>query len=369
MWKNLLFILALRSRNHRARAYAPLALHHLYEVGQEDEIVISLRGHDLDGDETVATITRLPTMGTLYQLSQIFNVHGYDPKAGTPINTTPTKVTGKKSRVVYRRPIIDLDILSGMIIRDADEFEYTVNDGSDESLAGTVTLVMDSSRQLVSSDFRFSDEGWSTVGNKASQVQYEGVSRGELKKYIYAADDLIDVDNEKNDRRLWKFLLPEKFTGWFGSWYGGTFEFTLSSFGSDCSGANNHWVDETFRPLNLVEIYCKSCDLFKGATIGFPLSATDGFDGQLTNFTISMNETSGWRKDPQNILYEWTTPTKCSFIEVLSGITSVKILGDFTNWYETIGIDNVRWIAAPSKGRYHLPICAQDSPDCRACSC
>eukprot|EP00804_Cyclotella_cryptica_P019140 CCRYP_017795-RA/>CCRYP_017795-RA protein AED:0.23 eAED:0.23 QI:15/1/1/1/0/0/4/835/128 len=116
MWKNLLFILALRSRNHRARAYAPLALHHLYEVGQEDEIVISLRGHDLDGDETVATITRLPTMGTLYQLSQIFNVHGYDPKAGTPINTTPTKVTGKKSRVVYRRPIIDLDILSGMIM-------------------------------------------------------------------------------------------------------------------------------------------------------------------------------------------------------------------------------------------------------------
>eukprot|EP00804_Cyclotella_cryptica_P019142 CCRYP_017795-RC/>CCRYP_017795-RC protein AED:0.27 eAED:0.71 QI:0/0/0/1/1/1/2/0/355 len=355
MWKNLLFILALRSRNHRARAYAPLALHHLYEVGQEDEIVISLRGHDLDGDEVSAIVC-------LFVFEQLLNSHQHHPN-----KSHGEKVTCGVSTTDHRsRHSIGNDNVNR---RDADEFEYTVNDGSDESLAGTVTLVMDSSRQLVSSDFRFSDEGWSTVGNKASQVQYEGVSRGELKKYIYAADDLIDVDNEKNDRRLWKFLLPEKFTGWFGSWYGGTFEFTLSSFGSDCSGANNHWVDETFRPLNLVEIYCKSCDLFKGATIGFPLSATDGFDGQLTNFTISMNETSGWRKDPQNILYEWTTPTKCSFIEVLSGITSVKILGDFTNWYETIGIDNVRWIAAPSKGRYHLPICAQDSPDCRACSC
>ena len=61
MWKNLLFVLAIRSNNHRARAYAPLALHHLYELGQEHEIVISLRGHDLDGDE----VSRFLSFGTI----------------------------------------------------------------------------------------------------------------------------------------------------------------------------------------------------------------------------------------------------------------------------------------------------------------
>lgn len=60
------------------------------------------------------------------------------------------------------------------------------------------------------------------------------------------ADNLIDVDSQKSDWRLWNFLLPEKFTGWFGSWYAGTSEFTLSSFCGDCSGVNNHWVNETF---------------------------------------------------------------------------------------------------------------------------
>mmetsp|Transcript_16575 Transcript_16575/g.33554 ORF Transcript_16575/g.33554 Transcript_16575/m.33554 type:complete len:83 (+) Transcript_16575:139-387(+) len=82
-----------------------------------------------------------------------------------------------------------------------------------------------------------------------------------------------------------------------------------------------------------------------------------------------MKETEGWMKDPQNVLYEWTVPSKCSFIEILSGITSVRILGDFTNWYETVNIDNVQWVPAPSRGRYHVPICAQDTPNCRKCSC
>ena len=354
--------------------HAPLALHHLYEVANGDEVVFSLKGHDLDGDKTTATITKLPRVGSLFQLSHVFDTHGYDPKAGLPITTVPALVTGKDSRVVYRRPNFDYGAYQigseSSKKRDADEFEYTVNDGIEgESLAGTVTVVSSGTRQLVSSDFRFNDEGWKTEGNTYSLVHHEESRRGEMINYIYAVDDLIDIDEDKNDRQIWKFILPEKYAGWYGAWYSGTFEFTLASFSGDYSGVNDHWVNESYQPLNLVEIYCESCDLFKGATIAFPLSSAKKFDGQTTKYTLTMTESAGWVKDPQNTLYEWTAPSRCSFIEVLSGITSVKILGDFTNWYESVSIDNVRWVAAPSKGRYQIPVCAQDTPDCRKCSC
>lgn len=301
----------------------------------------------------------------LYQLSYVYNKHGYDPKVGDLITSIPTFVVGSDSRVVYRRKnVIGRDNKA----RDSDDFEYTVNDGKDESLAGTVTLVSATTRKLVSSEFRFNDEGWTVVGNAQSSVRHEATRRGDMNHYIYSVDDLIDVDSNKNDRHLWKFLLPIKFTGWYGSWYGGKFEFILSSFGGDYSGVKDHWIDDQFHPLNLVEIHCESCDLFKGVTIAYPLSKTH-FDGDTTRYSLTMTESSGWLKDPQNTLFEWEVPSRCSFIEVLSGITSVKILGDFTNWYESVGIDDVRWISAQSKERYQLPLCAQESPDCRKCSC
>ena len=355
-----------------ASPHAPLALHQLYEVGNEsNEVVISLKGHDLDGDNTSATITALPRSGELFQLSHVFDTHGYDPKAGLPITTIPTVVTGKGPRVVYRRrptPPIGSERYNK---RDSDEFDYTVNDGSNkESLPGTVTLVSETSRQLVSSDFRLSDEGWTTEGNADSNVvRHEASRRGEMSNYIYAMDDIINIHNDKNDHQLWRFVLPEKYTGWYGSIYGGTFEFTLSSLIGDYSGVNDHWVDDKHHPLNLVQIYCATCDVFQGVTIAFPLSKVQKFDGNTTNYSLSMLESSGWVKDPKNTLLEWTIPTRCTFIEVLSGITNVKILGDFTNWYESVGIDNVRWKSAPSKGRYLMPVCAQQTPNARICSC
>ena len=356
-----------------ADAHAPLALHQLYEVANGNELVISLNGYDLDGDTTIATITELPRVGELFQVSQVFNVHGYDPKGGIPIITTPTIVTGRDSRVLYRRPGFEPCQNGGDNYnkRDADEFEYTVNDGSnEESLAGTVTIVSETARQLVSSEFRFTDESWKVEGNTPdSRVRHEELRRGEMSNFIYAADDIIDVDDEKNDHKLWRFVLPEKYTGWYGSLYGGTFEFTLSSYSGDFSGINDHWVNDKFHPLNLVEIYCGTCDLFKGVTIAFPLSKVQKFNGSTTNYSLVMLELSGWVKDPQNSLFEWTIPSRCSFIEVLSGITSVKILGDFTNWYESISVDNVRWRPAKARGRYQIPVCAQQTPNSRSCIC
>ena len=105
------------------------------------------------------------------------------------ITTVPTAVTGRDSRVVYRRPSFEAYSSDSWKERDSDEFEYTVNDGKEEeSLAGKVTLVSDlTSRQLVSSDFRFNDENWKTVGNKvksSNAVKHEATRRGEMNHYI-----------------------------------------------------------------------------------------------------------------------------------------------------------------------------------------
>lgn len=69
-------------------------------------MVITLAGYDTDGDSLVATIVSLPESGILYQVSQVFDTHGYDPKAGKVIAKNDV-VTGKGNKIVYARPEMD----------------------------------------------------------------------------------------------------------------------------------------------------------------------------------------------------------------------------------------------------------------------
>lgn len=342
----------------------PLALHQLVEVESNGEVVLKLHGLDFEGDDTVTTITSLPKSGALYQLSHIFSNHGYEPKSGVLISTVPTKVTGSKNRIVYKRDSCTTTRGGGQ----KDEwgrFNYKTADNEGESKEGTIVLVPPS-HVIVESDFFFSAEDWITVGNRVhKEVFYERSSRGVMNNYIYALDKSLNIDSTGDDRDVWYFELPSKFHGWQGIMYQGKIQFDLSSFGGDFS---NEFRNQPGR-LNLVEITCAKCSINRGQTIGFPLDSTAGFDGQTTSFSLVLSETSGWVKDPKNTLHQWKQITKCKFIEVLSGITSVRILGDFTRWHESISIDNVRFVAAKPKGRYHLPVCAQKSPDARRCDC
>lgn len=114
-----------------------------------------------------------------------------------------------------------------------------------------------------------------------------------MNKYIYGVDCLIDIDDEKNDRQLWKLYCQRNTRGGKECcMVGGTFEFTFASFSGDFSGANDHWVGDKHQPLNLVE---------KGTTIAYPLSNAKPFDGRTTNYSITMTE-AVWRKGPQNML-------------------------------------------------------------------
>jgi len=348
-------------------ATPPVALHQLIEVEKGDEVVLYLHGHDLDGDKTTTTITSLPKSGELYQLSHVFSTHGYDPKIGLRITNVPTKILStSNNRIVYRRPVSQK--WDREIYGEWDRFDYRVSDDESESMDGTVVLVSQS-RIVVGSDFRFDSEGWTTMGNnklKPNGVVYEQSTRGAMSYYIYSTDNSINVDEDGHDKDIWYFNLPSKFYGWQGILYGGQFEFTLSSFAGDFSGdQHNHDRNK----INLVEILCAKCNVNKGVTIGYPLKSATQFQGKIMHFSLDLTESSGWMKDPNNILHDWIAPTKCEFIEVLSGVSGLRILGDFTTWYETVSIDNVQLRTGTPKGRYQIPACAQITPDGRRCTC
>lgn len=62
----------------------------------------------------------------------------------------------------------------------------------------------------------------------------------------------------------------------------------------------------------------------------------------LLEFIPTVGVRGGWLKDSHNSLVtEWSAPTQCDMIQVLSSISSLRILGDFTSWYETVALDNV----------------------------
>lgn len=97
-------------------------------------------------------------------------------------------------------------------------------------------------------------------------------------------------------------------------------------------------------------------------------------DGSSTStIELLLKETSGWLIDPQNTLAAWKAPTTCQFIQVLSSLSSLNILGDFTTWYETVALDNVRIITNTNKQTNQnndvLPLCALKKPDASVCSC
>jgi len=107
----------------------------------------------------------------------------------------------------------------------------------------------------------------------------------------------------------------------------------------------------------------------KGMTLGFPYSKTPPFNGNVQKYSILMHESAGWLRDPKNTLKDWIAPTKCEFLQVISDIESLMILGDLTRWYETMSIDDIVWRTIKPKGRLQMPLCAQAYPNAQRCTC
>jgi len=344
----------------------PIALHQLIVVEPNGFSVIRLKAFDMNGVRTQAgyqpklsyKIITLPDSGNLNQLSQVYSAYGYEPKQGVAISPLDM-VTGSNTRVLYTRPSPDA---AG--VNKWTTFSFVVNDGAKDSFPGTVTLVPPSGN-IIGSEFLLNNEGWTIVGNKADSMNatFEEYSRdGMLNHYIVATDDKINIASSgAADSSIWYFQAPSQFLGNIGISYGGQLQFTQGAFSGDFTKLNGNY---------LVEMLCSACQgpVTLGIKLIFPMSAsTDAknFNGATTQFKIPLLETAGWLQDPQNTLTKWTPPNKCDFIRVLSRLSSLRILGDWTTWYESVALDNVRFVNTVGQ----LPICAQDRPDASLCRC
>lgn len=100
--------------------------------------------------------------------------------------------------------------------------------------------------------------------------------------------------------------------------------------------------------MHVVEFDCASCSgpVGPGITLALPLSAVKffTFNGTPMKFSLNLIETAGWIKDPQNSLLSWTTATQCDMIQVLSRLSAIRILGDWTTWYESVALDDVQFL-------------------------
>lgn len=117
---------------------------------------------------------------------------------------------------------------------------------------------------------------------------------------------------------------------------------------------------------------CAACEgpVGKGITLGFSLAAllkspNGAFTGQAKQITLPLWETAGWLKDSQNSLVPWTVPSQCDMIQVLSRLSRLRILGDWTTWYESVGLEDV----LISNTKSNLPLCAMSVPDAKVCTC
>lgn len=346
-----------------ASAAPPVARHVTQVVAPGADAVVTLRGYDVDGEALAADVVSLPEApGALSQLSKVFSKFGYDPKKGSAAKAL-SRVTGTLNRVYYSRPQYDAEKRSGKW----GLFEYSVSDAGSTSKPAVVTLVPPSLK-TVATHFDTGVEGWTVVRNgpSSSQPTFDASSFGAgLNRFVVATDQLISTKNkvEANSSRF-AFEAPAEYHGNQNAAYDGSLTFTLAALAGDLTrGAD---VDRNF---NLVELVCATCKTNAEVTLVFPLAATNvSFTGAATTFTIPLKETAGWLIDPENELLSWHAPTQCEMIQVLSGLSSLKILGDLTDWYESVALDDV-YLKTPHDALSHVPVCAQGTPDASVCTC
>lgn len=329
----------------------PIALHQLVILNSEGNSMITLKVYDksFPSSDFSFYIENLPTYGEVKQLSQVYSSYGYDPIDGYRINTSHSVVTDTKNRIYYKtnhgvKP--PRDTLSYIAVNKKNGCVST---------QGLITIAPDTGI-LAGSDFLINSENWNIVGNKeihgVVEISHTSITPL-LSHYIYGSDNIVNSNTkDPNDKSIWYFQAPDKFLGNIAIAYGGQLEFTIAAFSGDFS---------KMHPLSYyaVILECTICNEETGARLGFPIAnihELSNFTGKSTKIIISLNEYSGWLLDVGISYKDVSTkmPNKCEFINILSKLSSIKILGDLTVWYETIALDN---IFVKNQLDYVLPIC------------
>jgi hypothetical protein len=145
----------------------------------------------------------------------------------------------------------------------------------------------------------------------------------------------------------WQFSAPAKFLGAQSLSYGGSLDFLLAAASGDFSSPATRNSN-----VALVELECSTCNFGRGVRLVRRLgSAGLSFDGKPTPFSLPLTPGAGggWVVDPKNTLLPWTPPSDCELVAVLGGLSSLRIAGDFTRWYEGVALDSVKLLHGPHR--------------------
>ena len=228
------------------------------------------------------------------------------------------------------------------------------------SAEGTVTFVPPGG-VIAGSDFTTGADNWSVVDNGSKQgIVHESISQGLLNFFVYSVDDVFLIDPKtKDDQRQWSFQAPSKFLGYQLPAYGGRSSLYLVPLSGDFAS------QQTTR--NSVVLECTSCNMHKGMRF---IARNLIWDGQPKKFSIPMVETA-FAKDPKSTLATamWNPPTQCEMMEMLSDLSAVRILGDYTQWHEAVGLDDIMiypglGLASSTKNANVNCLCANPGTQC-----
>ena len=305
-------------------------------------IDVKLGGFDDAGKALTYRLKSLPSNGALMLPAQVYCDYQYFPKHTGTAAATGVTLGCDSVHVIYTYPAALRAPVGRM---DTFQFVVSSDGGVTFPYQATIHVVPSTaSTMLTSADFSTGTESFLAIDSKGSwATTYEPTSIGaEMNRYVHASD---------RDRGNWWFLFPPAFLGDQAMAYGGSLSFALSSSAGDFSSSKLRAKSVGSRLAGGVwgvMLDCATCANGAGITLGFPLERL-GFTGATKRFTVSLSEAS-WRKDPHNTLNTaWSAPTKCELVEVLSKLSAVRVLGDFTTGPESVSLDKVRLAAGGGK--------------------
>ncbi len=287
-------------------------------INSTDFVVIQLRAIELNLNQAnyIKQYMGKATNGQVYQTSWVFSNYNYAPIKGSKIKSKEY-LLDTKSRFVYKPNMYfnskQIDKITWLVTRSV-----TKPYGDITSIINVHVLPIN--KQIVSSDFLLGDESWTISGSnplKPTGIKYWNYNGG----FITGSEDYINVDYSKikhtysiinrPDKSLWYFKAPYKYYQNLAISYGGFLEFKLIELAGDFTGnIDTVPIVKLNSPLISLGYYNKT--QFKN------------------NWSIQLV--------PDNFLPK-VSPDQ--FTNLLEQINGLEILGDWTQGYETIGLDSV----------------------------
>ncbi len=240
--------------------------------------------------------------GLVSQTTWVYSNYNYLPLSGKKLNPGDN-ITDLSNRFVYK---INSNIKNKLL----DKL-FFVN----QQLQKFYVLIVPDSGIFMSSNFLFDSDGWTITGSnplKNQRPTHYTYNNG----FICATEDYVNVKSwyhDNTDQSLWYFEAPNKFYQDWSLAYDKTIEFELSSLVGNFKEQN----------LNNESILIIKSDT---QTIYYYKNSLENYwNGNRNKWIIKLNEKNFYPIIPSDL-----------FVKLLHNITSIKILGDWTNGYETV---------------------------------